>query len=332
MRTQTAFWIGAALVTVACSNAPQGGSADMSTATGGSVAQSGGSSAGGSLTTGGTTGGSPATGGSGSGATGGAASGGQATGGTSAETGGTGGGDDPDPTGCTRELLGEKALDLAAALEAGDATLLTTNASATYIENHEPSEFGQGVWANAVEIEFQRDFLDEDTCETFSEIIITAGTPLVLGVRLTLTGQDVSEVSALVSNDDDWLFDADNYAAVSSAEDWSEIPEADRDTREVLIAAGDAYFDLFSDKSVVVPWNTPCTRLEGGQVTTGDTCDVGVPDGIEFSDKHWIVDRVLGTATGMVLFAGSLPDSHMFRSLKGKIRYVHTITICDGGC
>jgi len=304
----------------------------MSTATGGSVAQSGGSSAGGSLTTGGTTGGSPATGGSGSGATGGAASGGQATGGTSAETGGTGGGDDPDPTGCTRELLGEKALDLAAALEAGDATLLTTNASATYIENHEPSEFGQGVWENAVEIEFQRDFLDEDTCETFSEIIITAGTPLVLGVRLTLTGPDVSEVSALVSNDDDWLFDADNYAAVSSAEDWSEIPEADRDTREVLIAAGDAYFDLFSDKSVVVPWNTPCTRLEGGQVTTGDTCDVGVPDGIEFSDKHWIVDRVLGTATGMVLFAGSLPDSHMFRSLKGKIRYVHTITICDGGC
>ena len=332
MRTQTAFWIGAALATVACSNAPQGGSADMSTATGGSVAQSGGSSAGGSLTTGGTTGGSPATGGSGSGATGGAASGGQATGGTSAETGGTGGGDDPDPTGCTRELLGEKALDLAAALEAGDATLLTTNASATYIENHEPSEFGQGVWENAVEIEFQRDFLDEDTCETFSEIIITAGTPLVLGVRLTLTGPDVSEVSALVSNDDDWLFDADNYAAVSSAEDWSEIPEADRDTREVLIAAGDAYFDLFSDKSVVVPWNTPCTRLEGGQVTTGDTCDVGVPDGIEFSDKHWIVDRVLGTATGMVLFAGSLPDSHMFRSLKGKIRYVHTITICDGGC
>jgi hypothetical protein len=151
-------------------------------------------------------------------------------------------------------------------------------------------------------------------------------------VRLTLTGEEVTEVSALVTDDNDWLFDADNYAAVSSAEDWSEIPEADRDTREVLIAAGDAYFDLFSDKTVVVPWNTPCTRLEGGAVTTGDTCDVGVPDGITFSDKHWIVDRVLGTATCMVLFAGSLPDSHMFRSLEGKIRYVHTITVCDGGC
>ena len=302
----------------------------MSPGSGGSVSPSGGSASGGALATGGASGGSLATGG----ASGGAASGGQASGGEPGEgmTGGSGGTDDPAPGDCTREDLAAATASLAAALEAGDSTLLTTDASATYIENHEPSEFGQGVWASAREIEFQRDFLDEDTCETFSEIMVTTGTPLVLGVRLTLTGQEVSEVSALVSDEDDWLFDAANYAEVSSAEDWSEIPEADRDTRETLIDAGDAYLNLFSDKTVVVPWNTPCTRLEGGQVTTGDTCDVGVPDGITFSDKHWIVDRVLGTATVMVLFAGSLPDSHMFRSLKGKIRYVHTITICDGGC
>ena len=69
-------------------------------------------------------------------------------------------------------------------------------------------------------------------------------------------------------------------------------------------------------------------------VTTGNTCDLGVPDGITFADKHWIVDRTLGTAIGMVRFGGAngVPDSHMFRCLKGKIRYVHTITICDGGC
>jgi hypothetical protein len=120
----------------------------------------------------------------------------------------------------------------------------------------------------------------------------------------------------------------------SLAEDWSVIPEADRDDRDTLIAAGNAYFDLFNDKTVMVPWNTPCTRLEGGKFTTGNTCDVGVPDGITFADKHWVVDRDLGTAIGMVRFggAGGLPDSHMFRCLQGKIRYVHTITICDGGC
>ena len=69
-------------------------------------------------------------------------------------------------------------------------------------------------------------------------------------------------------------------------------------------------------------------------VTTGNTCDLGVPDGITFADKHWIVDRTLGTAIGMVRFGGAngVPDSHMFRCLKGKTRYVHTITICDGGC
>lgn len=62
------------------------------------------------------------------------------------------------------------------------------------------------------------------------------------------------------------------------------IPEEDRDTREVIQAAGDAYADLFNDKSVTVPWGTPCARLEGGAYTGNgsdtDSCDVGVPDGM----------------------------------------------------
>ena len=45
------------------------------------------------------------------------------------------------------------------------------------------------------------------------------------------------------------------------------IPEADRDSRETLIKAADAYLNLFNDKSVVVPWGTPCVRLEGGLYT-----------------------------------------------------------------
>lgn len=235
---------------------------------------------------------------------------------------------------CTRDSLQAAADSLAEALTAGDPMKMALDPNATYVENAKMSDFTQGVWQSALNIGFQRDFLDVDTCETFSEIIVTEGHPYVIGARLTLSGGMVSEVTALVSDEDDWTFDADNYLKVSSAEDWTVIPDNQRDTRDTLIAAGNAYFDLFNDKSVMVPWNTPCTRLEGGQFTTGNTCDVGVPDGITFADKHWVVDRDLGTAIGMVRFGGAngLPDSHMFRCLEGKIRYVHTITICDGGC
>jgi hypothetical protein len=282
-------------------------------------------------------------GGAGSGAAGtsaggglsGASTGGRAPSGGASGTGGPAGAGNGGASGaCTRDTLQAAAKSLADALNAKDPMKMALDTGATYVENAEASDFTGGIWQSALTIAFQRDFLDVDGCETFSEIVVTDGTPYVLGVRLTLAGDKIKAVTALVSDQDDWQFDAANYMKVSKAEDWSVIPAGERDTRETLIAAGNAYFDLFNDKSVVVPWNTPCTRLEGGKLTTGNTCDVGVPDGITFADKHWVVDRDLGTAIGMVRFGGAngLPDSHMFRSLKGKIRYVHTITICDGGC
>jgi hypothetical protein len=190
--------------------------------------------------------------------------------------------------------------------------------------------FGDGVWQSALDVAFHRSLLDVEICESFTEIIVTEGHPYVIGARLKLTDGKIAEVDALVTDEGDWLFDADAYFKYSKAEDWSVIPEAERDTRETLIAAANAYFDLFNDPDTVVPWGTPCTRLEGGRAHTGNTCDVGVPTGITFADKHFIVDRDLGTAVGIVRFGGpnGLPDSHMFRCLQGKIRYVHTITVC----
>jgi hypothetical protein len=292
---------------------------------------SGGTSSGGA--SGANTAGSGVTGGSlagGGGGVAGASTGGGASG-AAAASGGSGG---QASGACTRDALQAAAKSVADALAAKDTSKMPLDGNATYNENFKASDFSKGIWQQAHTVAFQRDFLDVDSCETFSEIIITEGTPYVLGVRLSLTGGKVSAVNALVSDKDDWQFDAANYLKVSKGEDWSVIPEDQRDTRDTLIAAGNAYFDLFNDKSVKVPWNTPCSRLEGGKLTTGNTCDVGVPSGITFADKHWVVDRDMGTAIGMVRFGGAsgLPDSHMFRSLKGKIRYVHTITICDGDC
>ncbi len=160
---------------------------------------------------------------------------------------------------CSRESLQAAADALAKALEAADSTQMTLAAGATDAENMKASTFTDGIWKSAVEIAFRRDLLDAESCETFSEIIVTAGHKYVIGARLKVADGQVAEVDALVTDEGDWLFDADGYFKYSKAEDWSVIPEADRDTRETLIAAANAYFDLFNDKTTEVPWNTPCT-------------------------------------------------------------------------
>jgi hypothetical protein len=103
--------------------------------------------------------------------------------------------------------------------------------------------------------------------------------------------------------------------------------------RERQIAAGQAWFDVFSDKSTQVPWGNPCYRLEGGKGCTpaldkaSNSCNVGIPDGITFKNTHWVVDVDLNAVVGITLFGGASPDSHTFRLVNGEIRYVHTLTI-----
>lgn len=82
-----------------------------------------------------------------------------------------------------------------------------------------------------------------------------------------------------------------------------------------------------------MPWGTPCQRLEGGSYTgkgsPSDSCNVGVPSGVTLNKRRYVIDEVLGTVDLMMSFA-NLPDSHEFRVEKGKLRYVHTLTVMSG--
>ena len=100
-------------------------------------------------------------------------------------------------------------------------------------------------------------------------------------------------------------------------------------------AAADAYLDLFRDKSVQVPWGTPCARLEGsvytGRGVAEDTCNVGVPENIDMADRRYVIDPVVGSvAVFLRMGPNQRPDAHVFRIEDGKIRYIHTITNCGG--
>ena len=105
------------------------------------------------------------------------------------------------------------------------------------------------------------------------------------------------------------------------------------------VASADAYLNLFNDKTVQVPWGTPCARLEGGLYTSKsapgqplaptDTCNVGVPSGVPIVDRTYVIDVPHGAVAVLSHFGKAQePDFHVFRIEHGKLKYVHTITAC----
>lgn len=221
----------------------------------------------------------------------------------------------------------------------GDATGMPLGGWVHYNEQGDEASMLTGTFSKPMKIDFHRSIFDLQSCQSFTEVVITdPAHPYVLGTILTLRGGAVNTIDMIVTDKGDWLFNAANTLKYSQAENWSVIAETDRDSRATLLAAANAYLDSFNDKKVVVPWGSPCARLEGGLYTAKgapgvaspeDTCNVGVPSNIKLTDRSYVVDESLGAVAVLLTFGPSkLPDIHTFRIEKGKIRYVHTITVC----
>lgn len=232
---------------------------------------------------------------------------------------------------CSRPGLQAAVDSYIAAQSAGDASLMPLADPVSYEEQMAPADIATGVLTTPLAIDYHHSLLDTELCETFTEVVVTdPAHPYVLGVHMGVGEDAITSISTLVTDEDDWIFSAQRFYNGIRVENWNAIPEEERDSRETLIAAANSYFDLFNDKSVDVPWFDPCYRQEGG-LRTGGTCNVGVPDGVEFPIRHHVVDPTIGAVVGLVRFGGEegLPDSHLFRALNGHITNVHTITVCD---
>jgi len=244
---------------------------------------------------------------------------------------------------CSREGL-QRAADLyVAAQTKGDGSSLPLAAGVGYWENHAPADINQGLIKTAMRIDHQRSLLDPATCQTFTEVIVTGNVqkgekPYVLGTRLRVNRDKIAEIEILWTTTGYWLFNADNYLKYATTEKWDVIPANQRDTRATLVAAANAYLDAFLEgKKDLVPWGYPCNRTEGGAHTGNgsptDSCDVGVPSGVNIANRRFIVDETIGSVQVFCTFgAGNAnggsgaPDSHLFRVEKGKLHYVHTLT------
>jgi hypothetical protein len=240
---------------------------------------------------------------------------------------------------CTRGGLQQAADLYVAAQGKGDLSGLPLASNVGYWENIAPADIRKGFVNKKLNIRFHRTFVDADTCQTFTEVIVTdKAEPYVLGTRLRVNHDKIVEVETLWTTTGYWLFNADAYLKYSSTEKWDPIPAEKRTSRGRLIAAANAYLDAFLEKKLdLVPWGFPCVRIEGGMYTGKDSpldsCEVGVPAGVNIANRRFIVDEELGTVQVFCTFGpgtpgggSGAPDSHLFRVEDGKLRYAHTLT------
>jgi hypothetical protein len=246
---------------------------------------------------------------------------------------------------CSRDMLQGLTDTYVRAQSSGNAAALPLAAGATYAENDVVMSIGEGVLATGLSIDFNRSFVDTTLCATFTELTAASNEPpYVIHTRMEV-GEDgkVSKLESVVTGPDDWVFGAAEHLAVTREEDWGEIPVGQRDTREVIQAAADAYLDNWGDPDLPVPHGTPCSRLEGRISTAardpqGQTCTMGAfPEKLNVTNRRYVIDETVGAVSIFHNFpwldAGIPKDpgtqaSQSFRVEKGMNRYIHEVTAC----
>ncbi|HTR00231.1 MAG TPA: hypothetical protein VMH83_09585 [Candidatus Acidoferrum sp.] len=240
---------------------------------------------------------------------------------------------------CSRVGLQNAAKAYVAAQTKGSTAGLPLANGLGYYENNAPVDIKQGIIMKPLKVDNEFTIADTSTCQTFTQVIVTdKAAPYVLGTRLRVNHDKIAEIETVWTTTGYWLFNAEAYLKYATTENWGPLAVESRTSRGDLEAAANAYLDAFLEgKKDLVPWGYPCQRTEGGAYTgkgqADDSCDVGVPSGVNIANRHYVVDEVTGNIVAICTFgAGSAnggsgaADTHFFHVEKGKLRYVHTLT------
>ncbi|KAK1763010.1 hypothetical protein QBC33DRAFT_500132 [Phialemonium atrogriseum] len=242
---------------------------------------------------------------------------------------------------CTRAALQESADRYLESQSTGELQSIFAADTVVYEENNKVTDIKTSILKQPLKIDHNHTILDTTACAAYLELIITdARNPHVIGTQIrhntTADGSSlaVTKIDSIVSTTGDWQFNATKSLSYILQEDWS-APAAP-DSRATLQAAADAYLDLWGNSDAPVPWGTPCERMEGSSYTGSgsatDSCNVGIPTGADVlpvTGRRYVVDEEMGAVNVLCTMSvmGNAPDSHEFRLVGGKLRYVHTITI-----
>lgn len=237
-------------------------------------------------------------------------------------------------SGCRREALQAGTDRYLIAQSTGQLGWLQSSlaTNATYWENLVQVDPTNSTLSRPLRIDHSRTSYDLTQCATYTEVIaIDPSRPYQIAMQLRFDPltEKITKLDGIFTTTGDFFFSPSHTLHYTLLEDWGPIPEEHRDSRATLQAAADAYYDVFVNKSVVVPWGEPCTRLEGGYLDANGSCNTDIPDvSIHTVDRRYVIDETVGVVDVISNFGILGPDSHEFRILNGTIRQIHSVTLC----
>ncbi|KAM7208130.1 hypothetical protein V8F20_001410 [Naviculisporaceae sp. PSN 640] len=247
---------------------------------------------------------------------------------------------------CSREALLATAEKYIAAQTTGSLQDLQTSfatSNFTYQENNQIISIEKGVISKPLHVEYSRHTADTVACASYTELVALTPTPYVIGTQIRHTAGStgntttITMIDSIAATTGDLFFNASATLSHFRTENWGPLEVSARPTRKMLQDAIDGYLDLWGGPGgptarARLPFGTPCERTEGSRYIN---CTDGIPaggplGGKENSMRRYVIDEVTGSADVLCSFTavGNIPDSHEVRIENGKIRYVHTITLC----
>jgi hypothetical protein len=161
------------------------------------------------------------------------------------------------------------------ALLARDPEGLPVAPDVRFTENGQELDLGDGLWGTASAVPDHNYAVVQDDgggSIGWIGVVDEHGRPSVVFIRLAVAGGRITEVETVVRRPHERLYDPSTMREPRAIV-FEEIPAGQRSTADVLVDAGQRYFDgLQSADGSIIPVTDDCTRFENGTRT------VRVPD------------------------------------------------------
>lgn len=176
---------------------------------------------------------------------------------------------------CDRQCLYGVLDAYLAGLKAHDVAAARLAANAKYTENNVQLAPGDGLWGTITALDnYEMRFADASTGEVaIFGVVEETTTRSPYATRLKVVNGAITEIESVVVRKDDSGIPFVT-ADIKPLAVWGEVvPEAERDTREALVAAADGYFNTLqlNDGTLHVQFTDDCNRREDGMTSTNLT-------------------------------------------------------------
>jgi hypothetical protein len=182
---------------------------------------------------------------------------------------------------CDRTCLNGFVDKFLAALQAHDPSKLPHSANVKYSENNVMLQLGDGLWATADGLGSYKLYIDDPARGEvgYYGAIDENHTPDILGARLKVVNQEVTEIEVLVARpqSSNGPFAADSLKEKPIFNE--DVPASERLSRAKMIALANGYFDTIQKNTgkIDTSFSPECQRIENGMITANNPNAKGVP-------------------------------------------------------